>query len=302
MYFPFQRNSMGASNIGILLGQIPKEEHYSEAVQASADFFKVQKRTIFAVYGSMARHIHTRESNKSLGVIRGLSDIDIFTANRGGKVPKFDSLLGFGTLQKELHPNIPIQCTWTTRAACESILTPSSGYMDEVIAGSEAGIASRDFASAVTSWLPENTLKNDDIAMLSHFTRKVIASTIRIPGARKRLEYREIMSIYEAYKKIFSIMCLVSRLLTGKSTFRKSKQNIIQEFQKDTENAGIEVNLNMQVLLDFYAEISDFEKVLYHFATNSLEEVQESFRPMYAEFEKIQGAILALPFHVASRI
>lgn len=293
---------MGASNIGVLLGQIPKEEHYSEAVQASADFFKVQKQTIFAVYGSMARHIHGGESSKTKGVIRGLSDIDIFTANRGGEVPKFDNLIAFGKLQKEFHPNIPIQCTWTTRAACESILTPSSGYMDEVIAGSEAGIASPDFARIITPWLPEDTPKNDDIAMLSHFTRKVIASTIRIPGARKRLEYREIMSIYEAYKKIFSIMCLVTRLLTGKSTFRQSKPKICEEFKKTLENAGIEISLNAQVLLDFYAQISDFEKVLYRFAVRSLEEIQDSFRPMYAEFEKIQRAILSLPLEVASRV
>jgi hypothetical protein len=177
-------------------------------------FRKSVNERAFAVYGSSVL-----SDSKLLDP--GTSDVDLFVLEREGSVPPFWALQEFGERSLDFHPHVSVQVNWQTAKTFSSVIGPAPGYLKEVEKGAKARSASKGFLRDLRRELPGEAYecRDEDVDMLRHFYRKLVSTTLRIPKARRRAEYRDAADLYESYKKFFSILAGCVRILEGRSVF-----------------------------------------------------------------------------------
>jgi hypothetical protein len=265
---------------------LPKEQEY---INISSEIARMLSRTswlAYAIYGSSVQ-------KGSPSFRAGFSDIDVFVLSKWKRaVPNFDHLQEYGEMLAGKNIWVPIQTHWTTERMFQSPLIPSSGYMKEVRKGANQWKRSRDFFQVIENPRRINDYKHDDIQMMVHFIRKTINSTIALPAIR-RVRVPDLVGIhriYEWYKRIFSVMVLLTRIIDGETRFSEKKPEIIRVFQEMTG-----ADMNGDVLLDFDKRSKDVFTWIHFFYHQDIVSLRWYFLALYTEFEKITEAILLLP-------
>ena len=142
-----------------------------------------------------------------------------------------------------------------------------------------------------------NDYKHDDVKMMAHFVRKTVNATIALSGVRRVdvPDLFEVHRIYEGYKRIFSVMLLLTRIIDGKTRFREKKPEIIRIFNDMTGTT-----IDGGRLLDFDKKSKDVFQWIHFFYHQDITSLRQYFRLIYAELEKIMKVIFTLPIHETS--